>query len=426
LLAVAVNGKRLDDESLDELDALARSAGLTPTLREIVRRPRPDPALYLGSGAAERLGAEFQEQDISLVVFDHPISAVQQRNLERLWKVRVSDRTELIIDIFSQRARSGEGKLQVELAQLQHQSSRLVRMWSHLERQRGGIGLRGGPGETQLELDRRMIEDKIKRLRVKLHKVERQRRTRRRARQRSDALRVSLIGYTNAGKSTLFNVLTGGGAVAVNQLFATLDPLTRRARLEDGQEIVVSDTVGFIRDLPHGLVAAFRATLEETAEADLLLHVVDWSSPDREQQIVAVSKVLAEIGAGDVEQIMVLNKVDLTPVVAGGRTGGYGRIAGLALSAQTGAGVAELKQLLMDRARREPQEHAARFDDHGSSDARDGTDDDADKPVDSDGGEFADGQAGESRSDGYLDDPEPNPDTKSQHVVTLSRTDVVR
>ncbi len=426
MLAVAVNGKRLDDESLDELDALARSAGLIPILREIVRRPRPDPDLYLGSGAAARLGAEFQEQDISLVVFDHPISAVQQRNLERLWKVRVSDRTELIIDIFSQRARSGEGKLQVELAQLQHQSSRLVRMWSHLERQRGGIGLRGGPGETQLELDRRMIEDKIKRLRVKLHKVERQRRTRRRARQRSDALRISLIGYTNAGKSTLFNVLTGGGAVAVNQLFATLDPLTRRARLEDGQEIVVSDTVGFIRDLPHGLVAAFRATLEETAEADLLLHVVDWSSPDREQQIVAVNKVLAEIGAGDVEQIMVLNKVDLTPVVAGGRTGGYGRIAGLALSAQTGAGVAELKQLLMDRARREPQEHAARFDDHGSSDARDGTDDNAGEPVDSDGGEFADGQAGESRSDGYLDDPEPNPDTKSQHVVTLSRTDVVR
>jgi GTP-binding protein HflX len=291
-------------------------------------------------------------------VFDHPISAVQQRNLERLWKIRVSDRTELIIDIFSQRARSSEGKLQVELAQLQHQSSRLVRMWSHLERQRGGIGLRGGPGETQLELDRRMIEDKIKRLRVKLHKVERQRRTRRRARQRSEALRVSLIGYTNAGKSTLFNLLTSGGAVAVDQLFATLDPLTRRARLEDGQEIVVSDTVGFIRDLPHGLVAAFRATLEETAEADVLLHVVDSSSPDRDEQITAVNRVLHEIGAGDVEQIMVLNKVDLTAAATGVRTDGYGRIAGLALSARTGAGVAELRQLLMDRARREPQEGA--------------------------------------------------------------------
>ena len=340
----------MDTDSLDELDALARSAGLTPTLREIVRRPRPDPALYLGSGAAERLGAQFEEEGIELVVFDHPISAVQQRNLERLWKVRVSDRTELIIDIFSQRARSNEGKLQVELAQLQHQSSRLVRMWSHLERQRGGIGLRGGPGETQLELDRRMIEDKIKRLRVKLHKVERQRRTRRRSRQRSDALRVSLIGYTNAGKSTLFNVLTnGGGAVAADQLFATLDPLTRRARLANGREIVVSDTVGFIRDLPHGLVAAFRATLEETAEADLLLHVVDSSSPDRDEQIAAVNKVLDEIGAGEVELIMVLNKVDLTAAATGVRTDGYGRIAGLALSAQTGAGVAELGQLLMDR-----------------------------------------------------------------------------
>jgi GTP-binding protein HflX len=317
------------------------------------------------------------------VVFDHSISAVQQRNLERLWKVRVSDRTELIIDIFSQRARSNEGKLQVELAQLQHQSSRLVRMWSHLERQRGGIGLRGGPGETQLELDRRMIEEKIKRLRVKLHKVERQRRTRRRARQRSDALRVSLIGYTNAGKSTLFNLLTGGSAVAADQLFATLDPLTRRARLEDGQEIVVSDTVGFIRELPHGLVAAFRATLEETAEADLLLHVVDSSSPDRDQQIAAVSKVLEEIGAGEVEQIMVLNKVDLTAAASGARLDGYGRIAGLAVSARSGAGIGELRQLLMDRARREPQEHAPWSDGQTSG------------PVDADGAR-ADGGAPDS------------------------------
>src|SRR5690606_22649884 len=265
--------------------------------------------------------------------------------------LRVSERTELIIDIFSQRARSNEGKLQGELAQLQHQSSRLVRMWSHLERQRGGIGLRGGPGETQLELDRRIIEDKIRRLRFRLGKVERQGRTRRRARQRSGALRVSLIGYTNAGKSTLFNRLTGAGALAVDQLFATLDPLTRRLRLDGGAEIVVSDTVGFIRDLPHGLVAAFRATLEETAEADLLLHVVDASSPDRDAQIASVNAVLAEIGAGDVEQVMVFNKVDMTAAESGPRNGAYGRIAGLALSARTGAGVAELRQLLMDRAR---------------------------------------------------------------------------
>lgn len=352
---MATNGQRRELDSLDELDALARSAGLTPEFREIVRRPRPDPALHLGSGAAERLGLQFEEQAISLVVFDHPISAVQQRNLERLWKVRVSDRTELIIDIFSQRARSNEGKLQVELAQLQHQSSRLVRMWSHLERQRGGIGLRGGPGETQLELDRRIIGDKIRRLRVKLHKVERQRRTRRRARQRSDALRVSLIGYTNAGKSTLFNVLTSAGATVADQLFATLDPLTRRARLPDGQEIVVSDTVGFVRDLPHGLVAAFRATLEETAEADLLLHVVDAGALDRDDQIAAVNKVLEEIGAGDVEQIMVFNKVDAIGAASGVRLDGYGRIAGLALSARTGAGVADLLQLLSERAKQTAQ-----------------------------------------------------------------------
>ncbi len=351
MLAVALDGARLDTDHLDELDALARSAGLTPVTREVLRRPRPDPAFFIGRGAAERLGEQFREQGISLVVFDHPISAVQQRNLERLWNLRVSERTELIIDIFSQRARSNEGKLQVELAQLQHQASRLVRMWSHLERQRGGIGLRGGPGETQLELDRRMIEDKIRRLRVRLGKVERQRRTRRRARQRSGTLRVSLIGYTNAGKSTLFNRLTGAGALAADQLFATLDPLTRRLRLEDGTEVVISDTVGFIRDLPHGLVAAFRATLEETAEADLLLHVVDASSPDRDAQIASVNAVLAEIGAGDVEQVMVYNKVDLTPAESGPRNGAYGRIAGLALSARTGAGVAELRQLLMDRAR---------------------------------------------------------------------------
>ena len=407
---------------------------------------------------------------------------MQQRNLERLWKVRVSDRTELIIDIFSQRARSSEGKLQVELAQLQHQSSRLVRMWSHLERQRGGIGLRGGPGETQLELDSRMIEDKIKRLRVKLHKVERQRRTRRRARQRSEALRVSLIGYTNAGKSTLFNLLTSGGAVAADQLFATLDPLTRRARLENGQEIVVSDTVGFIRELPHGLVAAFRATLEETAEADLLLHVVDSSSPDRDLQVAAVNKVLDEIGAGDVEQIMILNKADLTGHATGARIDGYGRIAGLAVSARSGAGIGELRQLLMDRAQREHHAGAGRPDEHGGdgqevdgheadgheADGRDADDgfradvtaDDspalagsaaghgaADDAAVDDGGANGSTADGTSAGDRSLDpafggsdsteqppvgaaeqpvDPDTNHDTKSNNVVTLSRSDVVR
>ena len=302
---MATQGERLEAHDLDELDALARSAGLQPVLREVLRRNRPDPALYLGSGAAERIADQLRTERIGLVLFDHAISAIQQRNLERLWKVQVADRTELIIEIFSQRARSTEGKLQVELARMQHQASRLVRMWSHLERQRGGIGVRGGPGETQLELDRRMLDDKIRRLRTRLQKVDRQRRTRRRARQRGEALRVSLIGYTNAGKSTLFNRLTRAGALAADQLFATLDPLTRRLGLGNGLEVVLSDTVGFIRNLPHGLVAAFRATLEETAEADLLLHVVDAGSPDRERQIEAVNQVIAEIVAGEVEQLMI-------------------------------------------------------------------------------------------------------------------------
>ena len=324
---MATQGERLEAHDLDELDALARSAGLQPVLREVLRRNRPDPALYLGSGAAERIADQLRTERIGLVLFDHAISAIQQRNLERLWKVQVADRTELIIEIFSQRARSTEGKLQVELARMQHQASRLVRMWSHLERQRGGIGVRGGPGETQLELDRRMLDDKIRRLRTRLQKVDRQRRTRRRARQRGEALRVSLIGYTNAGKSTLFNRLTRAGALAADQLFATLDPLTRRLGLGNGLEVVLSDTVGFIRNLPHGLVAAFRATLEETAEADLLLHVVDAGSPDRERQIEAVNQVIAEIGAGEVEQLMIYNKIDLTGNVPEVRLDPYGRIA---------------------------------------------------------------------------------------------------
>ncbi|MDO4230833.1 MAG: GTPase HflX [Lautropia sp.] len=349
-MAVATQGARLGPEDLDELDTLSRSAGLTPVLREVFRRPRPDPAYYLGSGAAERIGEQIRAEKIGLVIFDHPISAIQQRNLERLWKVQVGDRTELIIEIFSQRARSNEGKLQVELARLQHQASRLVRMWSHLERQRGGIGVRGGPGETQLELDRRMIDDKIRRVRARLQKVERQRRTRRRSRQRGDALRVSLVGYTNAGKSTLFNRLTRAGTYAADQLFATLDPLTRRLRLDGGDEIILSDTVGFIRDLPHGLVAAFRATLEETAEADLLLHVVDAGSPDRERQIAVVNEVIREIGAGEVEQLMIFNKIDQTNLPPEVRHDAYGRISGLALSAVTGEGIDALRNVLAERA----------------------------------------------------------------------------
>ena len=377
-MAVATGRERRDDASLDELDALARSAGLVPAARRVFHRQRPDAATYLGSGAVTAFGAELDAIDPAVVIFDHAISAVQQRNLERAWKRAVSDRTELIIDIFSQRARSSEGKLQVELARLEHQASRLVRMWSHLERQRGGIGHRGGPGERQIELDRRMIDEKIRRLKERLHKVERQRATRRRSRSRGMLPLVSLIGYTNAGKSTLFNRISRAGAYAADQLFATLDPLTRRVRLapqgdvlvsgggeigEGGNaagdevnaayrrpllapEILLSDTVGFVRELPHGLIAAFRATLEETADADLLLHVVDADAADREEQMVAVERVLAEIGAADVPQWLILNKIDRTGLEPGERLDPSGKITSFAVSALTGSGISDLRRAL--------------------------------------------------------------------------------
>ena len=322
------------------------SAGHRVDGRIVCHRSRPDPGLYVGRGKADEVGAALAATGAGLVLFDHEISAVQQRNLERLWKVRVLDRTELILDIFGQRARSTEGKLQVELARLQHQSSRLVRAWSHLERQRGGIGVRGGPGETQLEMDRRMLAARIRQVRDRLDRTERQRRTRRRSRHRRDAFRVSLVGYTNAGKSTLFNALTGAGTYAADQLFATLDTLTRRLVLAPGVELVLSDTVGFVRDLPHQLVAAFRATLEETAEADLLLHVVDASAPDRDLQVEQVDRVLAEIGAERVPQWRVWNKIDATGADAGVQLDGCGNIDRLSVSALTGAGLPALREAL--------------------------------------------------------------------------------
>jgi GTP-binding protein HflX len=315
-------------------------------MRIVCHRPRPDPGLYLGRGKAEEIAGELERTGSQLVLFDHEISAVQQRNLERLWKVRVLDRTELILDIFGQRARSTEGKLQVELARLQHQSSRLVRAWSHLERQRGGIGVRGGPGETQLEMDRRMLAGRIRQVRERLDRAERQRRTRRRARSRNDAFRVSLVGYTNAGKSTLFNALTGAGTYAADQLFATLDTLTRRLSFGRGVEVALSDTVGFVRDLPHQLVAAFRATLEETADADLLLHVVDASAPDRAEQVEQVHKVLAGIGAEHVPQWLVWNKIDVDGFVPEVQLDGCGNIERLSVSARTGAGLDALRRAL--------------------------------------------------------------------------------
>src|SRR5256885_4174229 len=281
-------------ERLDELKALALSAGATVTEVITARRAKPDPALFAGSGKVAEIATKRIESGADIVIFDHSLSGAQQRNLERALDCRVVDRVSLILDIFAQRAQSAEGKLQVELAQLAHLSTRLVRGWTHLERQKGGIGLRG-PGETQLESDRRLIGIRVKLLKSRLEQIGRQRETQRRARRRAAVRNIALAGYTNAGKSTLFNRLTGARVYAADQLFATLDTTLRRLSLPDAEDIVLSDTVGFIRDLPHDLVAAFRATLKEAVDADLLLHVVDASQGNRADQIAAVDAVLSEI-----------------------------------------------------------------------------------------------------------------------------------
>jgi GTP-binding protein HflX len=300
------------DATLDELALLAASAGDEPVVRITAKRKAPDAALFVGSGKADEIKAAVETHRAQGVIFDQSLSPVQQRNLEQHLGVPVADRTALILDIFAARAQSHEGKLQVELARLQYQATRLVRRWSHLERQTGGIGLRGGPGEAQIELDRRMIDDRIKTVKSRLEKVKKQRQTQRRARAKSGAFRVSLVGYTNAGKSTLFNALTKSRVVAADQLFATLDTTTRQLWLaEAGRAVVLSDTVGFIRDLPHKLVEAFRATLQEAADADLLLHVVDAASAQSGEQIAEVERVLEEIGAERIPQIMIFNKLDL-------------------------------------------------------------------------------------------------------------------
>jgi GTP-binding protein HflX len=302
------------DAELHELGLLAETAGLTPVARIVCKRKAPDAALFVGSGKADEIKELVLMHGATEILFDQSLSPAQQRNLERHMEVAVNDRTFLILEIFAQRARSHEGKLQVELARLQYLSTRLVRRWSHLERQSGGIGMRGGPGETQIELDRRMIGDSIKRTRERLEKVKRQRSTQRRQRQRRDAFTISLVGYTNAGKSTLFNALVKARAYAADQLFATLDTTTRQLYLGDnqggGRSVSISDTVGFIRDLPHGLIDAFQATLQEAADASLLLHVVDASNDNYLEQMDEVYKVLAEIGADKVPQVLVFNKFD--------------------------------------------------------------------------------------------------------------------
>ena len=299
------------DTDLEELSLLAQAAGLMPVARLTCKRKAPDAALFVGSGKADEIRVLARMHGAVEVLFDQALSPVQQRNLERNLDLPVSDRTLLILEIFAQRARSHEGKLQVELARLQYLSTRLVRRWTHLERQRGGIGARGGPGEAQIELDRRMISESIKRTRERLTKVKRQRATQRRQRERRDTFNISLVGYTNAGKTTLFNALVKARAYAADQLFATLDTTTRQLYLgETERSVSLSDTVGFIRDLPHGLIDAFQATLQEAVDADLLLHVVDAASPDFIEQTAQVQRVLAEIGAAEIPQILIFNKLD--------------------------------------------------------------------------------------------------------------------
>jgi GTPase len=328
-----------------EFDMLAKGAGAQVVATLVARRQRPDAAYFIGSGKVQEGVLLAQELEAEVILFDQPLSPAQQRNLERQFNLRVVDRVALILDIFALRAKSHEGKLQVELAQLQHLSTRLTRMWSHLERQRGGIGMRG-PGESQLEMDRRMIGAKVRLLRERLERVQRQRTTQRRSRVRGGTLSVSLVGYTNAGKSTLFNAMTRAGAFAADQLFATLDTTTRRVWIEGAGQITLSDTVGFIRDLPLTLIAAFRATLEEAIQADLLLHVVDAASPQRDEQIAEVDKVLVDIGAAEIPRVIVYNKIDLAGLDPRVESDPHGTICRVFLSAQQRLGLDGLRSAI--------------------------------------------------------------------------------
>ena len=345
------------DAELEELGLLAQTAGLNPVARITCKRKAPDAALFVGSGKADEIRMLAQMHGAREVLFDQALSPAQQRNLERHLQMPVNDRTLLILEIFAQRARSHEGKLQVELARLQYVSTRLVRRWTHLERQMGGIGGRGGPGEKQIELDRRMIAEAIKRTKDKLQKVKKQRQTQRRQRERRDVFNISLVGYTNAGKSTLFNALVKARAYAADQLFATLDTTTRQLYLsEAGLSVSLSDTVGFIRDLPHGLVEAFQATLQEAVDADLLLHVIDASNATFPEQMDQVRKVLGEIDALGIPQLLIFNKLDAIaperqPLMLQDTYEVDGvEVPRVFVSARTGQGLAQLRQMLADAA----------------------------------------------------------------------------
>lgn len=339
------------EESLSELRQLSSSAGLSIRGTVEGKRSTPDAKLFIGSGKADELMQMMQASEANIAVFNHDLTPSQQRNLERLLQARVVDRTGLILDIFSQRAQSHEGKLQVELAQLEHLSTRLVRGWTHLERQKGGIGVRGGPGESQLELDRRMLRVRVKQLREKLLKLKAQRSMQRRARKRSNVMTVSLVGYTNAGKSTVFNRLTKADIYVADQLFATLDTTTHKIFIPDCGTVVLSDTVGFIKHLPHALVEAFGATLEEAVQADLLLHIVDTASSNRDEQIAQVNKVLHEIGAANVPQILVHNQIDRVGLAPAVSRDEYGRITTIHVSAKTGEGMDLLRLAMAEHYR---------------------------------------------------------------------------